>query len=115
MQVTPTHSASQRHEGTVPRPRQRIQMRAKSPIAVRPGQPYFRFVPHLRLTDLSGKPVGESHGEILRFGREPGLAVLVSGDAAKVVSARHAELRVEDGIWVIADLGSRNGTYLNGT
>jgi len=30
------------------------------------------------------------------------------------VSTRHAEIRVEGGAWVVADLGSRNGTYLNG-
>ena len=83
-------------------------------LAVRPGRSYFRFVPHLKLTDLSGKPVAESRGEPLRFGREAGLAVLVSGDEAKVVSARHAELRLEHRTWVIADLGSRNGTYVNG-
>ncbi len=69
---------------------------------------------YLKLTDLSGKTVAESHGETLRFGREPGSAVLVTGDAAKVVSARHAELRCEHGRWLVADLGSRNGTYVNG-
>src|SRR2546425_4397037 len=66
--------------------------------------------------DLHGQMVAESHGETLRIGREPGSAVLVAGgsDAAKVVSARHAELRFENGAWLLADLSSRNGTYLNG-
>jgi pSer/pThr/pTyr-binding forkhead associated (FHA) protein/S1-C subfamily serine protease len=50
----------------------------------------------------------------MRFGREPDSAVVVGGDAAKVVSARHAELRFENGAWLLVDLGSRNGTYLNG-
>ena len=73
-------------------------------------------MPHLKLTDLHGQMVAESHGETLRLGREPGSAVLVAAgsDAARVVSARHAELRFEDGAWLLADLGSRNGTYLNG-
>ncbi len=30
------------------------------------------------------------------------------------ISRRHAELRVTDGNWLIADLGSANGTYVNG-
>ncbi|HLQ69481.1 MAG TPA: FHA domain-containing protein, partial [Gemmatimonadales bacterium] len=50
----------------------------------------------------------------MRFGREADATVTVHGDAAKVVSARHAELRVEGNAWLLADLGSRNGTYLNG-
>ena len=50
----------------------------------------------------------------MRFGREADATITVRGDAAKVVSARHAELRVEGNAWLLADLGSRNGTYLNG-
>ena len=30
------------------------------------------------------------------------------------VSRRHAELRRHNGVWELADLGSSNGTYLNG-
>jgi len=71
-------------------------------------------VSYLRLTDSGGKTVAESRGPALRFGREADLAVVVRGEAAKVVSARHAELRFENGAWLLADLGSRNGTYLNG-
>lgn len=69
---------------------------------------------HVKLTTTSGEAVAESHGPAIRFGREPGSGVLVSGDAARVVSARHAELRLESGTWRLVDLGSRNGTYLNG-
>ena len=32
----------------------------------------------------------------------------------QTVSRRHAELRVENGAWVLSDLNSANGTYLNG-
>ncbi len=45
-------------------------------------------------------------------GREPGdggLAVLESS-----VSRRHAELRCERGTWQVRDLGSTNGTYIDG-
>jgi pSer/pThr/pTyr-binding forkhead associated (FHA) protein len=30
------------------------------------------------------------------------------------VSRRHAELRLEDGLWHLRDLGSTNGTWVNG-
>ncbi|HTI03795.1 MAG TPA: FHA domain-containing protein [Gemmatimonadales bacterium] len=69
---------------------------------------------HLKLTTTGGEAVAESQGPAIRFGREPGSGVLVSGDAAKVVSVRHAELRLEHSAWLLTDLGSRNGTYLNG-
>jgi pSer/pThr/pTyr-binding forkhead associated (FHA) protein len=68
----------------------------------------------LKLMPPDGAPVVESRGVALRFGRDPDLQVVVRGDAARVVSVRHAELRFEKGAWLLADLGSRNGTYLNG-
>lgn len=68
----------------------------------------------LKLTTPDGAPVAETRGETLRFGRDPDLNVVVRGDAARIVSVRHAELRFENGTWLLADLGSRNGTYLNG-
>ncbi len=30
------------------------------------------------------------------------------------VSRRHAELRIETGCWLLRDLGSSNGTWVNG-
>ncbi|MET9603570.1 FHA domain-containing protein [Streptomyces sp. NPDC006512] len=49
----------------------------------------------------------------VRIGRDPG-SDLVLDDL--VVSRRHAELRaLADGTYEITDLGSHNGTYLNGT
>lgn len=32
----------------------------------------------------------------------------------QTISRRHAELRFVDGAWVLADLNSANGTYVNG-
>ena len=32
----------------------------------------------------------------------------------ETVSRRHAELRIEHGVWMLRDLGSSNGTYVNG-
>jgi len=71
-------------------------------------------VSYLKLTDSSGQPVAESSGATLRFGRDPDSSIVIRGDSARVVSVRHAELRFENGAWVLADLGSKNGTYLNG-
>ena len=34
--------------------------------------------------------------------------------ADDTVSRRHAELRVEEDCWVLRDLGSSNGTWVNG-
>ncbi|MEU4157935.1 BTAD domain-containing putative transcriptional regulator [Actinoplanes sp. NPDC026670] len=50
-------------------------------------------------------------GELV-IGRAEAADVSLSGDVA--VSRRHAALRVTGGDVVVADLGSRNGTFLNG-
>ncbi len=73
-------------------------------------------MPYIKLLESSrpGQTFTEAHQSPVRIGREPGSTILFSGDAAKVVSSRHAEIRFEGGGWVVADLGSRNGTYLNG-
>jgi DNA-binding NtrC family response regulator len=47
----------------------------------------------------------------LVLGRDEGADVMV---AVRAVSRRHAELRIERGAWVIRDLGSRNGTIVDG-
>jgi len=44
-------------------------------------------------------------------GREAGMVVLLEDDS---VSRRHGEIRREAGRWVVRDLGSANGTFLNG-
>jgi ABC-type multidrug transport system ATPase subunit len=48
-----------------------------------------------------------------RLGREPGLDVVIAANAANV-SRRHAEVRNQNGVYFLVDLGSFNGTYLNG-
>src|SRR5262245_32023416 len=48
-----------------------------------------------------------------RMGREPGLEVTIAANAANV-SRRHAEIRRQDSIFILLDLGSFNGTFLNG-
>ena len=69
----------------------------------------------LKLTDMNGQVVAQSSGAALRFGRDPDSSVVVRGEAARVASVRHAELRLENGTWLLADLASKNGTFLNGT
>jgi len=72
-------------------------------------------VPYIKLeSSRPGQPVTEARQSPVRIGREAGSTIPFSGEAAKVVSTRHAELRFDGGAWVVVDLGSRNGTYLNG-
>ncbi|MGW0364847.1 FHA domain-containing protein [Streptomyces sp. NPDC002990] len=47
----------------------------------------------------------------LRIGRDPGNGLRLSHET---VSRAHAELRMRDGVWVLKDLGSTNGTTVNG-
>lgn len=49
--------------------------------------------------------------EPLRIGRNHGSGLRLSDST---VSRTHAELRHQDGGWVLHDLGSANGTYVNG-
>ncbi len=47
----------------------------------------------------------------LRIGRDPGNGLRLSHET---VSRAHAELRLQGGVWVLSDLGSTNGTTVNG-
>ncbi|MFD3511507.1 FHA domain-containing protein [Streptomyces sp. NPDC058657] len=47
----------------------------------------------------------------LRIGRELGSGLRLSHES---VSRRHAELALHDGVWLLRDLGSTNGTCVNG-
>jgi ABC-type multidrug transport system ATPase subunit/pSer/pThr/pTyr-binding forkhead associated (FHA) protein len=70
------------------------------------------------IVEMSGAGTGglirlELSREITRFGREPGLEGAIDA-AAAVVSRRHAEIRRSTGTYKLVDLGSFNGTLLNG-
>jgi ABC-type multidrug transport system ATPase subunit/pSer/pThr/pTyr-binding forkhead associated (FHA) protein len=54
----------------------------------------------------------ESGGAVLRIGRAPGNAVWTPDD--RVVSAQHAKVVRLEGRYLLLDLDSTNGTYLNG-
>src|SRR4051794_35056890 len=45
-------------------------------------------------------------------GRDPSAAIVMEGDSASVVSARHARFFLRDGDWWVQDIGSRNGTFV---
>ncbi|WP_329455000.1 DUF1707 and FHA domain-containing protein [Streptomyces sp. NBC_01497] len=47
----------------------------------------------------------------LRIGRDPANGLRLTHDT---VSRHHAELMSQDGLWVLRDLGSTNGTTVNG-
>src|SRR5262245_51493642 len=51
--------------------------------------------------------------DVTRLGRERGLEVEITLEAANV-SRRHAEIRHQDNSYLLVDLGSFNGTFLNG-
>ncbi|MCM3902704.1 MAG: FHA domain-containing protein, partial [Pyrinomonadaceae bacterium] len=54
----------------------------------------------------------ELNKEVIRFGRDQALEGVIDA-AAAVVSRRHAEIRRQNGRFIIVDLGSFNGTLLN--
>jgi pSer/pThr/pTyr-binding forkhead associated (FHA) protein len=55
-----------------------------------------------------------SAGVRLRFGRHPECEVSFDPHRDIDASSRHAELRQIDAGWVLVDLGSSNGTYVDG-
>ncbi|MGH9262314.1 MAG: FHA domain-containing protein, partial [Acidimicrobiales bacterium] len=71
-------------------------------------------MPYIRLVEPQSQRVTESRDPVVRLGRGGDATVAFSGDAAKIVSTRHAELRYTGGVWRIVDVGSRNGTFVNG-
>ena len=70
-------------------------------------------MPYLRLIELATGRVIEARA-LVRLGRDHEATVALGGDDAGVVSATHAEIRPIEGGWRLADMGSRNGTFLNG-
>jgi putative nucleotidyltransferase with HDIG domain len=68
----------------------------------------------IRLRGINGEIEGKiwESDTILRAGRLSTLEMVLDDGS---VSRRHAELRANNGSWRVRDLGSTNGTFLNGT
>jgi hypothetical protein len=75
-------------------------------LAARPHAPDYDSAETLLALDWSGET------KELLVGRHAACDVVVSGDT---VSRQHARLLFRDGKWIIHDLGSTNGTAVNGT
>ncbi len=65
------------------------------------------------LVPLQGPQRGElfTLGAATLIGTDPATCNLVLMD--KFMSSKHAEIKVEAGLWMLKDLGSTNGTYVN--
>ena len=59
-------------------------------------------------------PIEFSNGETRVLGRSSSCEIPLD-DAGASISRRHLEISIRDGEWAAIDLGSRNGTQLNGT
>lgn len=71
----------------------------------------------IRLRQIKGADAGrefEFDQELIRIGRMPDSDVNFDPEVDLDASGRHAEIRNEDGRYLLIDTGSRNGTWLNG-
>jgi len=95
-----------------PRPVQQPNVDSRPPAAPQ------RTLDESVFVELSGAGTGrlqriELKKDVTRFGRDAGVEGAIDA-AAAIVSRRHAEIRRQDGRYVLVDLGSFNGTLLNG-
>lgn len=56
----------------------------------------------------------EFNQDVIRFGRQPANDIAFDPHADLDASGNHAEIRREAGQWILVDLGSRNGTLVQG-
>ncbi len=71
----------------------------------------------LTLSHLSGSRVGEVEQfsrESILIGRGRHNDVALDSFLDPTVSTQHAEIRIEEGVWVLYDMGSLNGSFVNG-
>ena len=71
----------------------------------------------IRLRQTKGADQGrefEFEQDLIRIGRMPDSDVNFDPEVDLDASGRHAEIRNEDGRYLLIDTGSRNGTWLNG-
>jgi pSer/pThr/pTyr-binding forkhead associated (FHA) protein len=71
-----------------------------------------------RLVHLTGGRVGESAviwKSCAMLGRSSQADVRFGPDGDRMVAGRHAALAWQDGVWTVRDLGSANGTFVDGS
>jgi pSer/pThr/pTyr-binding forkhead associated (FHA) protein len=71
-----------------------------------------------RLAHLTGGRVGEAAiiwKSCAMLGRSPEADVRFGPDGDRMVAGRHASLTWHEGVWLVRDLGSANGTYVDGS
>jgi pSer/pThr/pTyr-binding forkhead associated (FHA) protein len=97
-------------QAAVPRKRPR-QQAAKPPRPPRPGRGQRGAPSHLVVTGgaLTGTTLGLADQQIT-IGRANDATLVLTDDYA---SSRHARLYPQNGDWIVEDLGSTNGTYLD--
>lgn len=91
--------------------RQRKAQQMKAPHPPRPPRPGRKAPQRLLVTagSLAGTAIGLADQQIT-IGRANDATVVLDDDYA---SSRHARLFPQDGQWIVEDLGSTNGTYLD--
>jgi len=93
------------------RRRQRKPPQVKTPRQPRAGRPGLGTPQRLLVTagGLAGTSIGLTDQQIT-IGRANDATLVLNDDYA---STRHARLFPQDGQWIVEDLGSTNGTYLD--
>jgi pSer/pThr/pTyr-binding forkhead associated (FHA) protein len=93
------------------RRRQRRPQQVKAPRPARPGRAGRGAPQRLLVTagGLAGTSIGLADQQIT-IGRANDATLVLHDDYA---STRHARLFPQDGQWIVEDLGSTNGTYLD--
>jgi hypothetical protein len=91
--------------------RQQKAQRARPPRPARAGRPARGAPQRLLVTggSLAGTSIGLTDQQIT-IGRANDATLVLSDDYA---SSRHARLFPQNGQWIVEDLGSTNGTYLD--
>lgn len=108
----PVVAAAAAASAVPPRPPQREEdggTRAFPVVPEEPAAPDEQPGPQAVLV-VSGRRIPVGPGPVT-LGRSPGCDVTIDDPS---VSRKHAEIRSQDGGWTIDDLGSTNGTFVNG-
>ena len=103
--------AAARAAGRARAPRRTARPRQRPEGSRRPPQPAGPRRLVVTQGDRAGLTMELSPGVPITIGRANDATIVVADDYA---SSRHARLYAQNGQWIVEDLGSTNGTYLNG-